>query len=127
MSTSTATVTASANVPLRTPPKANRRAHRERLIKEAKRVEFRARQLGIVPKHTKNIIMPTEYMGVTCAIYGVKRFFGAKIVFEGEEFRLGTFENIIDAAKARDFKAIQLYGSEARLNLPRETYEVSGL
>ena len=122
MSTSTALLGASADVPLRTPSKTNRREHRERLISQAKRAERDARRLGVVPRHLKNIIMKTEYMGVTCAIYGVKCFFGAKTAFKGEEFCLGTFDNIIDAAKARDLKAIELYGSEARLNFPRAEY-----
>jgi hypothetical protein len=40
--------------------------------------------------------------------------------FEGHAQKLGNFENEIDAARAYDYKAVELFGEFARVNFPRE-------
>jgi hypothetical protein len=40
--------------------------------------------------------------------------------FEGRSQKLGNFENEIDAARAYDYKVVELFGEFARVNFPRE-------
>ena len=48
----------------------------------------------------------------------------AKIPFNGKSIYIGKFKNEIDAAKAYNAKAIELYGDKARLNIIPEEKEV---
>jgi hypothetical protein len=43
--------------------------------------------------------------------------------FEGKTVRIGDYDKEIDAARARDMKAIELAGDAYRLNFPRAEYE----
>lgn len=56
----------------------------------------------------------TGYRGV-CP--GKNGKFRAYIVKNGRQYRLGLFDNPVDAAKAYDLKAKELFGEYARLNL----------
>ena len=47
----------------------------------------------------------------------------SSIRFEGKTFLIGDYDEEIDAARARDMKAIELAGDAYRLNFPREEYE----
>ncbi len=60
---------------------------------------------------------------------GVSRFVGvgrmrdkwqARITFRGKVFHLGTFDDEVEAAKARDRKAYELHGEYAYLNFPED-------
>lgn len=44
----------------------------------------------------------------------------ATIVFKGEHFNLGLYDDEVDAARAYDRKAIELFGEFAYLNFPHE-------
>ena len=44
----------------------------------------------------------------------------ARIGYRGEQFFLGVFDDPVEAAKARDRKAVELYGEYAWLNFPEE-------
>ncbi len=48
------------------------------------------------------------------------RKYRAEISYKGERFPCGYFAGEIEAARARDYKAVELLGEEARLNLPDE-------
>jgi hypothetical protein len=64
---------------------------------------------------TKSKNASSKYFGVSL-ITSYKKWRSA-ICFNGETFRLGTFEDEIDAAKAYNKKAIELYGDNANLNI----------
>ncbi|MCP4610505.1 MAG: hypothetical protein GY845_17490 [Planctomycetes bacterium] len=56
---------------------------------------------------------------------GVSRYknkFQAHIMKEGKSYHLGTFNNDVDAAKAYDKKARELYGKDAYINYPIEEF-----
>jgi hypothetical protein len=65
---------------------------------------------------TKRTGTSSKYIGV----YKRGDKFAAEIKKEDEHYYLGVFKTELEAAKARDRKAIELYGSDANLNLPRE-------
>ncbi|MBN1508419.1 MAG: hypothetical protein JW955_16340 [Sedimentisphaerales bacterium] len=46
--------------------------------------------------------------------------YSAQIQRDGKITRLGTFDTAIEAARAYDAKALELFGQFARLNLPQE-------
>ena len=46
----------------------------------------------------------------------------ASIMQNKKQISIGYFDNKIDAAKARDTKALELYGEYATLNFPMSTY-----
>ena len=50
--------------------------------------------------------------------------FRARITHNGERLHLGYFDSEIDAAKAYDKKALELFGEFAYLNFPQENLEV---
>ena len=58
----------------------------------------------------------SEYVGVSG--HGDK--WTAKLMHNGETFRLGLFDDEVEAAKARDAKAFELQGEFAYLNFPRQ-------
>lgn len=64
------------------------------------------------PKH-KNA--SSKYYGVS--LHSGKKHWQVKIKKDGEEFYLGIYKNEIDAAKAYNEKAIELYGDHANLNV----------
>lgn len=47
-----------------------------------------------------------------------KNKYRSRIKKDGKEYSLGHFETPEDAAKERDLKAIELYGTFAKLNFP---------
>jgi hypothetical protein len=47
----------------------------------------------------------------------------ATVALNGKNYCAGSFEDKVEAARARDRKAIELHGEFARLNFPREEYE----
>lgn len=65
---------------------------------------------------TKRLGTTSKYIGV----YKTGNKFGAEIKKNNQNFYLGTFETELEAAKARDLKAIELYSNNANLNLSRE-------
>jgi hypothetical protein len=65
--------------------------------------------------HNKKSI--NEYKGVILKENGT---YGAEITKDGKRFYNGSYDTKIDAARAYDKKATELYGSDARLNLPDE-------
>lgn len=65
---------------------------------------------------TKRSNTSSKYIGV----YKRGEKYAAEIKKEDEHYYLGVFKTELEAAKARDKKAIELYGSDANLNLPRE-------
>jgi AP2-like factor (euAP2 lineage) len=42
----------------------------------------------------------------------------ARVTYRRRRHHVGTFDDEVDAAKARDRKAIELFGEFARLNFP---------
>ncbi len=44
----------------------------------------------------------------------------ARVGCHGERFCLGRFKDEIEAARARDRKAVEVFGESARLNFPEE-------
>jgi hypothetical protein len=65
---------------------------------------------------TKRTGTSSQYIGVYKK--GVK--FGAEIKKDDKRYYLGTFETVLEAAKTRDLKAIELFGDDANLNLSKE-------
>jgi len=61
---------------------------------------------------TKRTGTSSQYIGV----YKVKNKFKAEIKKDNKVYHLGRFESEIEAAQARDKKAIELYGNDANLN-----------
>lgn len=55
-------------------------------------------------------------------VYPAGEKWGAKICHKGKEYLLGFFDDELDAARARDRKALELHGKYAWLNLPHEVY-----
>ena len=52
---------------------------------------------------------------------------GARISHKGKLYELGLFDTQLEAARARDRKAIEFHGRYAYLNLPEEaTFEPGG-
>jgi hypothetical protein len=45
----------------------------------------------------------------------------AAITCKGKKFHVGFFDDEVEAARARDRKAIELFGQFARLNFPEES------
>ncbi len=64
------------------------------------------------------------YTGVSL-MKNIKRY-EAYIHFGGKKHNLGLFDNPLEAALARDGKAISLFGDFARLNFPLEVMKQSG-
>lgn len=61
----------------------------------------------------------TGFWGVTC-VSNTK--WTAHISIKNKSTYIGTFLNPEEAAKARDRKAMELYGDKAKLNFPKENY-----
>jgi hypothetical protein len=53
-------------------------------------------------------------------VYPHKDRWRAKVTCKGRLHHVGTFSDEVEAAKARDRKAVELFGSFARLNFPEE-------
>ncbi|MDD5189420.1 MAG: AP2 domain-containing protein [Dehalococcoidales bacterium] len=49
-------------------------------------------------------------------VYWYRKKWRAEIKYNGEKYYIGTFANLIEAAKAYDAKAIKLHGEFARIN-----------
>lgn len=64
------------------------------------------------PKH-KNA--SSKYYGVS--LHSGKQHWQVKIKKDGKEFYLGIYKNELDAAKAYNVKALELYGDHANLNI----------
>lgn len=60
----------------------------------------------------------SSYVGVTKRIRGKSIFWEANINIDSKIFYIGIFKTEIEAAKAYDIKAIEMYGTEAKLNFP---------
>ena len=56
----------------------------------------------------------SKYMGVTKRKYR----FEAMLTYDGKTHYLGSFKTEVEAAKARDKKAIEKFGDKAKLNFP---------
>lgn len=67
-----------------------------------------------VLRHSKNRKNKLGYKGIVQRDGG----FRAKISWCGQDYTLGTFMTAEDAAKAYDYRALELYGQEASLNFP---------
>ena len=63
----------------------------------------------------------SKYIGVIKTQYA--RPWMGIIIHDYNKYHLGSFENEEDAALAYDKKAIELYGSDARVNFPHLTFE----
>jgi hypothetical protein len=46
----------------------------------------------------------------------------ARVSYKGRKHHVGLFDDQVEAAKARDRKAIELFGQYARLNFPQESH-----
>ena len=60
----------------------------------------------------------SDYVGVTKRIRGKNISWEANINIDSKNFYIGIFKTEIEAAKAYDMKAIEMYGTEAKLNFP---------
>jgi hypothetical protein len=58
----------------------------------------------------------SQYIGV----YRKGNKWWAAVAHKGKQHRVGTFADEVEAAKARDRKAVELFGEFARLNFPEE-------
>jgi len=64
----------------------------------------------------KHLCEGSRYAGV----FPCGTLWGAKIIHEGQEYWLGLFDTELEAALARDRKALELLGKYAYLNFPHE-------
>jgi len=64
----------------------------------------------------KQINNSSGYKGVIISRYKKRIYYEAAICCEGRRYYLGTFKNPIEAAKAYDRKAMELFGEFARTN-----------
>jgi hypothetical protein len=67
----------------------------------------------------------TKQTGATSRFYGVMRLkdsgrYRAYTYYKGHPISCGCFADELEAARAHDYKAVQVLGEEARLNLPEE-------
>ncbi len=70
---------------------------------------------------TENIQNSRQREGTQSGFKGVHpagNKWAAKITHKGQVYHLGTFDDVVQAAKARDRKATELYGPYAWLNFP---------
>jgi hypothetical protein len=72
-------------------------------------------------KRRKEADASSQYIGVYPCQRPPDKWY-VKIQCNGDGTYLGPFDTAIEAARARDRKAIELFGEYARLNFPREEY-----
>ena len=75
--------------------------------------------------HRENAYNQPKRRGTSSQFRGVSRRkksgkYHAQICYEGEQLFLGLYTDEIEAARAHDYKAVELFGDEARLNFPEE-------
>jgi len=73
----------------------------------------------------ENTLNQRKQSGLSSRFKGVgyckrRRKWYARISFRGDEIWLGCFTDEVEAARAYDRKAVELFGAYARLNFPRE-------
>jgi hypothetical protein len=89
-------------------------------ISEARKITKRSEEtkektaMAMIGKKKKNA--KSKYFGVCLS----KNKFKAQIRHNRKTLKIGVFENEIDAAKAYDKKAYELYGKDALLNFPED-------
>jgi hypothetical protein len=90
-----------------------------KIIKPPKVVKIK--QVGGVRQRTKHSNKSSQFIGV-CWFKQTSRWI-ASVYFHGKSHHAGFFKEEIDAARARDRKAIELGGNTYRLNFSRSSYQ----
>lgn len=83
-----------------------------------RRKNLRIVSRGVNRQRSDSVSNSTGYRGVSY-IPGTCKF-EARIYHDGKCIRLGRFDDIHEAARAYDKKAVELYGDHAFLNIPTQ-------
>jgi len=78
-----------------------------------------------VSTHSENARNRAKRRGTSSRFRGVSRHknydkYYAAVSYQGEQVFLGLYTDEIEAARARDYRAVELFGDEAQVNFPEE-------